>query len=69
MRSFKVCAYVRNGKKQAAADFDIEATNWHTAAYRGTKEATVFARAAGIGRPKMIELRITAVKKEAQGEE
>ena len=68
MRSFKGSAYVRNSKKQAAADFDIEATNWHTAAYRGTKEATVFARAAGIRRPKMIELRISAVKKEAEAQ-
>ena len=64
MRSFKISGYVRNGKKQAAMDLDIEATNWRTAAYRAANGAILYARAAGIARPKMIELRISAVKKE-----
>lgn len=62
MRAFKVSAYVRNGKKQHAADFEIEAARFPTAALRAAKEATQQARAAGIKRPKMMELRISAIK-------
>ncbi len=62
MKSFKVAAYVRNGQKQVANDFEIEATNWRTVAYRAAKEALIFARAGGLKRPKMIELRISGIR-------
>lgn len=62
MKSFKVSTYLRNGKKQAAGDFDIEASNWPAAARRAAKEALWRAKESGISRPKMIELRISAVK-------
>lgn len=62
MKTYKISAYIRNGRAQAATDFDIEATRFTVAAYRGARAALEYARASGIKRARMIELRISVMK-------
>lgn len=65
MKTFKVCAYIRDGRGQVATDVDIKASRLEVAAQRGAKEAIAFAKASGIKRPKMLELRISVIKSTA----
>lgn len=68
MKLFKVCAYIRNGRGQAASDFEIQASRLEVAAHRGAVEAIAYAKASGIKRPRMIELRISVMKEMAKSE-
>lgn len=63
MRTFLASAYLRNGRKHAAAEFEIEATRWPVAAYRAVKAAMVYGHAAGVKRPKLMEIKLSRVVK------
>lgn len=64
MRTFHASVYIRNGKAQTAGEIEVEAGNFHVAAARAAKLAVADAKKQGIKRPKMIEVRITAIKTE-----
>ena len=61
MKIYQASVYLRNGRAHAVAEFEIKATQWPVAAYRAVKEALLHGRAEGVKRPKLMEIKLSAL--------